>query len=74
MSPRNSSSCENCGCCARITNLKESDDRQWEELDKMKKEVNNIPKRFNQLLLAVLLVLIGVIANLGYMVFGGVVK
>ena len=52
---------EHSGCLARIKNIENSNAEQWRHIDAME-------KRFNQILISLLVILIGVIVNLGYLV------
>ena len=55
----------------RISQLKESDTEQWEKIDKMEDSLKAILKRANHILLVLVVFLLGVVANFGYMFLKG---
>lgn len=54
---------EHSGIDARITSLEKDNDHQWKEIGKMDERQRFMEKRFTQILITLIVVLLGVVAN-----------
>lgn len=54
---------EHSGCIERIKHQELDSEIQWREIKEMKKAIDKIPVRFNAILIVLVTILLGVIAN-----------
>jgi hypothetical protein len=62
------SDCLNCGCYERIKHLENENKVQWDVMDKHKEKVDKVFVKINQVLISLIILALGVIANLAYMI------
>jgi hypothetical protein len=63
--------CANCGCLERIKHIEKENEVQWEKMNKQDDKLNKFLFRINATFITLLIFVLGVAANLGYMILKG---
>jgi hypothetical protein len=63
--------CVNCGCLERIKHIEKENEVQWEKMNKQDDKLNKFLFRINATFITLLIFVLGVAANLGYMILKG---